>query len=88
MIEPRRQLHYAREIVDRLLPHQMGVRNLQRNVNALKRIKRAEHRGKCADRQLREQSILAKFLSRAKHVDPSISYEPSAAKPICRLLLR
>ena len=38
MIELRRQPHFARKVVERLLGHQPLVRNLQRNVHAFERI--------------------------------------------------
>ena len=67
MIEPGGQLHFLGEVGERLLVHQIRMRNLQRDVDAFERVERAEHRGERTDRELRQQSVLAKFLSSAEH---------------------
>ena len=50
-----------------VLVHQIRMRNLQRDVDAFECVERAEHRGERADRELRQQSVFAKFLSSAEH---------------------
>jgi hypothetical protein len=67
VIEACGELDFLGEIGERFLAHQVRVWNLQRHIHAFERVERAEHGGERANRELREQAVLSKFLTGAEH---------------------